>query len=183
MLIGKDCIKADTAKSVTKYGGNMKNVKEVEKMNKIADANGCFFWTGEEGKNEEGKPGALRKNIYILKNNSPEYVRDALYNAHGGSFPRDFIYSTIAELLQSLTESNTTEDNTTAIADTIQEIEADIYTADLTSWLNEHNGNVDYITQALEEHGQFKDGFALLSTAQYIAKTDICNLFINKLLN
>ena len=56
------------------------------------------------------------------------------------------------------------------------ELEADPYTSQLTNWLNSNNINVDYITQALQEFGEFKNGFDLLAMAQYIAKCEVYNL-------
>jgi len=41
----------------------------------------------------------------------------------------------------------------------------DIYTSDLTEWLNESNGHVHYLTEALEDL-QFKDGHHVLANAQ-----------------
>lgn len=47
--------------------------------------------------------------------------------------------------------------------------EVNVYTSDLTEWLNSSNYNVEYITQAQREYGQQDDGFKLLSMAQYTA--------------
>lgn len=44
-------------------------------------------------------------------------------------------------------------------------IEADVYTSNLTEWLNSKNSRVYYLTEALEEI-EFKDGFQLLAYAQ-----------------
>lgn len=45
------------------------------------------------------------------------------------------------------------------------EQEPDIYTSQLTEWLNESNEHVYYLTEVLEEY-EPKDGFALLTMAQ-----------------
>ena len=57
-------------------------------------------------------------------------------------------------------------------------IEADIYTYDLTKWLHSSNDNVDYLTEALEEM-EIKDGFQALSYAQSKYKHEIGNLLIS----
>lgn len=44
-------------------------------------------------------------------------------------------------------------------------IEADVYTSNLTEWLNSKNSRVYYLTEALEEI-ELKDGFKLLAYAQ-----------------
>jgi len=46
--------------------------------------------------------------------------------------------------------------------------EVDIYTHNLTKWLNDNINNVYYLTESLEEFGE-GDGFKLLSMAQYKA--------------
>jgi len=52
--------------------------------------------------------------------------------------------------------------------------ETDIYTSDLTEWLNNRNDNVYYLSEAIEEGAE--DGFKALSMAQYKA---IEELFTN----
>ena len=46
--------------------------------------------------------------------------------------------------------------------------EVDVYTGRLTSWLADNVGNVEYLTEVLQE-GNTKDGFELLTAAQYRA--------------
>ena len=46
--------------------------------------------------------------------------------------------------------------------------ETEIYTCNLTKWLNDNINNVYYLTESLEEFGE-GDGFKLLSMAQYKA--------------
>lgn len=50
--------------------------------------------------------------------------------------------------------------------------EVDIYTSDLTSWLNQSASHVYYLTEALEEDN-IKDGFQLLAFAQFRAIEEI----------
>ncbi len=45
------------------------------------------------------------------------------------------------------------------------EQEPDVYTSQLTEWLNDSNNHVYYLTEVLEEY-EPKDGFALLTMAQ-----------------
>jgi len=47
-----------------------------------------------------------------------------------------------------------------------------VYTSDLTTWLNDNNNNVNYLTEVTEEIGE-KDGFKLLQLAQYKAIEEI----------
>ncbi len=50
--------------------------------------------------------------------------------------------------------------------------EVDIYTSNLTSWLNQSASHVYYLTEVLEEDG-IKDGFQLLAFAQFRAIEEI----------
>lgn len=71
----------------------------------------------------------------------------------------DRIYSILGELMEC--------DSDDRAKDTIYEMEADVYTTDLTRWLHDHNENVYYLTEAMTE-GCCDDGFALLQWAQCI---------------
>jgi len=54
------------------------------------------------------------------------------------------------------------------------DVEVDVYTSNLTEWLNRSNNNVYYLSQALEEFAE-KDGFKALAQAQYLAIQEIWN--------
>lgn len=55
----------------------------------------------------------------------------------------------------------------------------DVYIDGLTNWLNKSVKNVDYLTKALEEGFDIKDGSELLSMAQYLAIEDVYRAVIN----
>lgn len=78
-------------------------------------------------------------------------------------------------------------ENTGHLQDLVYEFansETDIYTADLTKWLNESVYNVGFLTTALEDGcGYEKDGFKLLQQAQYYAIEEICQIIINGIPN
>lgn len=59
-------------------------------------------------------------------------------------------------------------------------IDADVYTSDLTEWLNENNGHVYFLTEVLEEC-DCKDGFELLMAAQIRHKEEIYSIIFNML--
>lgn len=100
---------------------------------------------------------------------------------------RDFYYNTgmeaIEEISYNLEDCKDLEDIKNTIEnEEFNNIEADKYTHDLTTWLNENVENVGYITQAREELGDTQDGYSLLSNAQYIAKQEVCYIVKNSLL-
>ena len=102
--------------------------------------------------------------FYSLKDDI-SWQRDIIYKAHLDRLPDDTIYSKIndfCELLADLDDDATEDDAMEVI---YNNSDADIYTSNLTSWLNEDNNNVYYLTEVLEEM-QITDGFQALSMAQ-----------------
>lgn len=92
-----------------------------------------------------------------------EWQKDIIHKAHGDRLPDDDIYERIYNILGVFMECESGED----AQDKIYEIEPDVYTSDLTKWLHDHNENVYYLTEAMEESGgDIKDGFQLLTIAQ-----------------
>lgn len=99
-------------------------------------------------------------------------MKEVCHKAHpDGRLPDDSVYEVIYETVNAIAEADPEED---AQKEAIN-LEADVYTAQLTGWLAEHLGNVDYLTQALDE-GVDKDGVALLSYAQYLFKREVADL-------
>lgn len=111
-----------------------------------------------------------------LKDGSPQWMTDVIRECHAGTLPDDTIYSLIEKCADQLAEMD--DDATVSDAyDTISEIEAEIYTHKLVAWLN---GNVHYMTQALEE-GEYKDGDQLLMAAQLLHIQEIGNTLVAEL--
>lgn len=127
--------------------------------------------------NFEWKERKNGKKFYCQKEPRKEWITDICREAHGDRLPSDDIYEVIVEALERIAES---EDEDSAI-DLIAEIEADVYTSNLTAWLNSNNYNVYYLTEAIEEL-ELTDGFKVLAGAQYQWKQEIANSVLNGLL-
>lgn len=98
--------------------------------------------------------------IYVLRDGSPDWMREIILDLPGDSLDTTYEFANRA--------AGTIADSGDDIEESIFEMEADVYTSDLTAWLHQHPAHVDYITEALEEFGgDFSDGFALLAMAQY----------------
>jgi len=108
--------------------------------------------------------------FYVLGDGRPEWLRDLVYDAHNDTLPDDFIYKFIWESIVSIMEDG--ED---------AYVEGDIYTSDLTSWLNSNNGRVSYLTMALEELEEEKNGFNLLGYAQKLEKDEVFHSVLKSL--
>jgi hypothetical protein len=114
--------------------------------------------------------------IWINTAHDNEEVKDLCFTAHSGMLPDDFIYSRIVEALYCLIERKPEDED--KARECLYELEADIYTSDLTAWLNSSNNRVYYLTEALEEF-RFKDGFNALMAAQKLEIDEISNSVLN----
>jgi len=114
---------------------------------------------------------------YWLKDGSPEWMREVIGQVRNGRLD-DTIIEVINEAAAVLADSDPDADPD-ELRDVIAEIEPDVYTSDLTSWLNETPYNVYYLTDALKEG--IRDGFDLLSRAQYLFKQEVANALFEAL--
>lgn len=107
-----------------------------------------------------------------LKNGSPEWMHDVCWRAHnnGETLPDDTIYEFIDKAVNALSEcsGNSLPD----LQEAIDQIEPDIYTSDLTSWLGARVDHVFYLTEALE-NSESRDGFQVLLDAQSIQINEV----------
>lgn len=92
-----------------------------------------------------------------------QWLTDLCHEAHGDKLPDNWCYQFIHEALDAISETDNYEDI---------DLEADIYTNDLTKWLHSRVDRVYYLTQALEEL-EPKDGFQALAYAQYLEKREV----------
>lgn len=112
--------------------------------------------------------------IVILKDNAPEALKNSVHKAHGSRMPSDWVFNKYHSVLDALTQydfenAEELEDKRAEIVDGL----VDVYTSELTKWLNESPQNVYYITEAQEEYGAQEDGFKILQMAQYRAIDEI----------
>lgn len=118
----------------------------------------------------------------VIFNNESNELHNSVMGAHETRLPNDWIFEKYLEILERLGEYDiesidNIEDNRHEIVDGI----VDIYTSDLTAWLNDSNMNVEYLSEALEEYGKPESGFQVLTQAQYKAIDDIFNYVLELL--
>lgn len=92
------------------------------------------------------------------------------------SLSNDSVYEFTMDALLLIADSSA--NNIDELRELSSQIEADVYTSDLTAWLNQSNAHTYYLTQAIEE-GMVKDGFQALAMAQVLAKTEALDIVIN----
>jgi hypothetical protein len=115
-----------------------------------------------------------------LADGSPQWMSDVIYESHGDAFPSDTIYHWIKRSAEALANLDY-DAKEYRMRDAIGEIESDIYTSELTGWLHEDINHVCYITDALTEMGDFRDGFQLLTFAQHMQIEEVGNDMIDAL--
>jgi hypothetical protein len=93
----------------------------------------------------------------------------------------NYYYEWMAEQFEEIKvviqNCKTEEEAIKAIEEMESYTEADIYTNNLTQWLNSNNNRVYYLGEALGMgYGERKDGFELLAGAQMIEKEEVYNI-------
>lgn len=89
------------------------------------------------------------RNVWCLKEGSPDWMRDAIHDAHtDGRLPDDWIYENCRGMLQSIEEC---EDAESVDACEIADFQVDIYTSALCEWLAQSNLNAAACDEAISE--------------------------------
>jgi hypothetical protein len=140
---------------------NLRRRKTVTKLQKLAGETRGFFHSIKRGED----------SVWVTTDDRPDWVQTMCHEAHGDMMPDDWRYEFIVE---ALTELEDTED-----ADDIN-LEADIYTHDLTAWLHSRADRYSYCDEAFEEYGadpkQFPNPMiSLLQWGQVREKEEVLN--------
>ena len=85
---------------------------------------------------------------------------------HKADVSEDSGYRFVHEALEHIANGDEPEFDEWADADT------DVYTSELTEWLNESEEHVEYLGEAVRELGE-TDGFKILQEAQYLAREEV----------
>ena len=125
--------------------------------------------------------------FHALKDNAPEWVGDAVREAHGERLPCDWIYKQCdyiaSDIRQAIVHDDVCPED---LADYIQ-VEADVYTASLTAWLADDIRNLEYCDQWGDEFGFNADGgkdlTAVISGGQWLAKQEIASVMVSAYLS
>lgn len=107
-------------------------------------------------------------DYYILKDGSPEWMRDVCRNAHDNAkiLPDDYRYAFIHETICILKDADEEADVDELREMLHEQLEPSVYTSDLTEWLNSSPYRVYYLDEAKNTYGADMDAFQLLSCAQ-----------------
>jgi len=111
---------------------------------------------------------------YIMPQTTPQELKDIFFK---NDFDiDDYNYEWFNEafdyLLEAIGETKEIDEAVSIVEDFEFEFEADIYTSDLTKWLNSSAYRPEYLGQAVREM-EATDGIGILSMAQYLEKGEI----------
>lgn len=112
--------------------------------------------------------------FYCLKNDAPEWVRDAVREAHGGAWPNDWIYQHCAYAADALAELDDSDDPEDFGGDfASQNVEP--YTHCLTRWLADVPGAIEACDDAAADGLTLGDGGIVddLQAGQYMMLREI----------
>lgn len=140
--------------------------KELKTIQQVAEV---IYKNLEVNKRDNGS------EYYSLKD-CIEWQQDIIHAAHLDRMPSDDIYDRINTVLEVLSDldKDATEDD---VREAIYQIEPDIYSSDLTKWLNSNNNNVYYLDEAIQQGAT--DGFKLLASAQCAYIQEIASALIS----
>lgn len=129
---------------------------------------------------EDTKSDKVTKFIRCSDDATQE-LKDAVHNAHGDRMPSDWIYQKFSDILGTLVDYeiktiDDLQDNRSEVVDRL----VDVYTSDLTEWLNQSPYNVYYIDEAVKELGATEN---VLGQAQYLAIDEIYTEIVTLLEN
>jgi|APSaa5957512493_1039668.scaffolds.fasta_scaffold39291_2 hypothetical protein len=97
-----------------------------------------------------------------LREDAPDWLRDAVYEAHDDETPNDWRYEKCAEIWENITSEDEAHE-----PHELTDHLTDIYTGDLLAWLTP--GRVHYVDKVLEEWPEVKCFATILHTAQAYA--------------
>lgn len=118
--------------------------------------------------------------FHCLKDDRPEWVQDAVREAHGDKLPDDWTYAQCDMAASLIREQIQCDIEPCDLLDEIT-VEADCYYSNLTTWLAGHNGNLDFVNEYIQDFtaGKVEDVQTLIAGGQWLAKQMVLNCMVN----
>jgi len=115
-------------------------------------------------------PGYYSFKMTVIRENLDSYntLSDLIHNSNTDE---DSTYRWVNEALEACADIDA--DNEDALDEVLDRLEPDIYTDELTTWLDRSTNNIEYLTEAVNEYGAVESGTALLQMAQTIAMREV----------
>lgn len=107
------------------------------------------------------------ETFYRLTDGAPEWMRDAVREAHDGEFPNNWRYDTCARVVDDLADALERGDDMDDVTHDLADSATDVYHADLARWLADNPSRAAYVDDAAEEYGTGGGVFDLIQRGQY----------------
>lgn len=127
----------------------------------------------------EGTERANGDEIRILRDGSPEWMREVVHTAHGDMFPDDYRYEAIENAAEHIAEAEDPEEGAHDFADGA----VDVYNGARLAWLASHGDRAGYVDEAREEIGTDAEGGILgeIGRGQYFELIEVYGLVLQAL--
>jgi len=106
--------------------------------------------------------------FYCLTDNAPDWLTDAVREAHDDEFPNDWRYNICHSIISDLDDATapTDDDDMHESADTL----VDIYNSDRLTWLHDSLGRIAYCDEAQSDGltAEPADVFGIIGAGQYV---------------
>lgn len=104
-----------------------------------------------------------------LKDDAPNWIKDAVYVAHDDMMPDDRIYDVACQAFHFIAESDDDEPDSGEFANST----VDVYTGQLTAWMASHLARVSLVDEARDEFGDGEDIASMIAMGQYLESTRV----------
>ena len=112
------------------------------------------------------------EGFYAFADDRPDWVYDAVMEAHDGEFPDDWRFDICDSLFGEIDE-NTDEDDLHELIDGL----VDVYNSDRLKWLADDQSRTAYCDEALREFGgDSKDILEMIGYGQYLCISQMAHI-------
>ena len=144
----------------------MKATEEAATLESVATDAGKYFIRKTRDNGED---------YYRTVDDTPKWIMDMVWEAHGDKFSNDYTYdwidTAIINIIDGMTKDDIYENANMMING---------FTSGLTAWLNSDIRRVRYLTKVLEE-SNVRDGFNALTQAQYREIEEVFTSVLNSI--
>lgn len=121
------------------------------------------------------------ETFYALRDGSPDWMAEAVREAHGDMLPDDWRYEAIWAVSEALSDLGADEDHEDAIHEIADGL-VDVYTANLTKWLASSLERVAYVDEAREDFGgEGNDLETAIKRGQFLEYREIASSLVSAL--
>lgn len=108
------------------------------------------------------------KEIWVTKDNRPQWLEDLIFKAHDHMLPDDYKYQFIYDALTTISENEDKDDQFEDICNSVSD-----YTHELTGWLHSRTDRYSYCNEAIEENGEYQDIIKLLQDGEFKERNEV----------